>query len=175
MADKTAEETAAEVAAKAVADKAAADKAAEEEAPEGTDLAADVAKWKAMARKHEAQAKANADKAKRLDDLEEANKTELEKANARAEAAEKALADKAAADETSKLRDEIAKEKGVAASVLRGSTREELEAHADELVSAFKVEKPKAPPAAGQGNAGSGVHGDGEKSAEDIVAEALKR
>lgn len=168
LADKAAEEN-------ALADKAAADKAAEEGAPEGTDLAADVAKWKAMARKHEAQSKANADKAKQLDDLEEANKTELEKEKARGDRAEKALADIAAAKEASKLRDEIAKEKGVAASVLRGSTREELEAHADELASAFKIEKPKAPPADGQGNAGTGVHGDGDMSAEDVVTAALKR
>lgn len=115
------------------------------------------------------------DKAKRLDDLEEANKTELEKANARAEVAEKALADIAAAKDASKLRDEIAKEKGVVASVLRGSTRAELEAHADELATTFKIVKPKAPPADGQGNAGSGVHGDGDMSAEDIVSAALKR
>lgn len=45
------------------------------------DLASEVEKWKAMARKHEAQSKANADKAKQFDKWQESQKTEQQKAD----------------------------------------------------------------------------------------------
>lgn len=51
-------------------------------------LKADVAKWKALARKHEGTAKTNAQKAQEYDALQEANKTELQKAQERAQQAE---------------------------------------------------------------------------------------
>lgn len=120
------------------------------------DLAADLEKWKAMSRKHEEQAKANADKAKRLDALEEANKTETEKLIARAEAAEKAASEAT----TKALRADVAAAKGVPAALLSGSTQEELEAAADALL-AFKGTAPKAPSADGQGKVGAPV-GAGE-------------
>jgi ribosomal protein S18 len=52
---------------------------------EQPDAAAEAAKWKSLARKHEAQAKANADAAKRLAEIEAANQTEVEKAVKEAE------------------------------------------------------------------------------------------
>lgn len=56
-------------------------------AGEGTETAkVDDPDWKALARKHERQAKANATKAKRLDELEAANKTDAEKAAAERDA-----------------------------------------------------------------------------------------
>lgn len=61
-----------------------------------TDLAKEVDKWKALARKNEARAKENADKAKRLDALEEESKSETQKLIERAEAAEKLAAGKEA-------------------------------------------------------------------------------
>jgi NADH dehydrogenase/NADH:ubiquinone oxidoreductase subunit G len=48
-------------------------------AVEPKDLEAEVAKWRAMSRKHESDSKANADKAKAFDALEEANKSEIQK------------------------------------------------------------------------------------------------
>jgi hypothetical protein len=60
-----------------------------EETSEGTDLVAELEKWKALSRKNEDRAKANADKAKKFDEIEEANKSEIEKATSRAEEAEK--------------------------------------------------------------------------------------
>ncbi|MFD9949692.1 hypothetical protein ACFWYW_55600 [Nonomuraea sp. NPDC059023] len=54
--------------------------------------AADVAKWKALARKHETAAKANADAAKRLAEYEDAQKTEQQRMQDRAQSAEKQLA-----------------------------------------------------------------------------------
>lgn len=48
------------------------------------DPSAEVEKWKALARKHEANSKANADAARRLAELEESSKTDAEKAVAAA-------------------------------------------------------------------------------------------
>jgi hypothetical protein len=131
------------------------------------DYAAEAAKWKALARKHEEQSKANADKAKRLDALEEASKTELEKVTARAEAAEKAAAESA----LKALRADVASAKGVPAALLSGSSQEELEAAADALL-AFKGTTPRAPSADGQGNVGGPV-GTGEGQITSV--EELKK
>jgi len=138
---------------------------------------AEAEKWQALSKKNEARAKENADKAKSFDDLEEANRTELEKANARAEAAEKLIAERDAAEASKTLRAEVAKEKfagrEIPETALRGATREELEAHADEIL-ALLPPLPEIPSADGQGGAGS-VIGDGEMSADDIVAAATSR
>lgn len=68
------------------------------------DAQADAEKWKALSRKHEDQSKANADKAKRLDELETANQTELERETARAEAAEQRAAQTLSRSVTSEIR-----------------------------------------------------------------------
>lgn len=136
---------------------------------------AEAEKWKALSRKNEDQAKANAEKAKKLDELEEANKTEQEKLLARAEAAEKKLAERDAKDAAAATAAEVAQAKGLdasAAAALRGATREELEEHADELI-AILPKKPAAPSADGQGE-GDQI-GDGEMSADDIVEAATSR
>lgn len=133
---------------------------------------AEAEKWKALSRKNEEQAKANAEKAKKFDELEEANKSEQEKLLARAEAAEKRIAEREAKDAAAATAAEVAKAKGVPASALRGSTREELEAHADELLE-LMPKKPAAPSADGQGD-GEQI-GDGDMSADDIVNAATAR
>ncbi len=139
-----------------------------------TDLAAEVEKWKALARKNEARAKENSDKAKRLDDLEEAQKSELEKLTARAEAAEAKIAEREKADAARALAEEIAKEKSegrsvpLAASILRGSTREELEAHADSIL-ALLPEKPKAATDGTGGARGDDIDEE-EADAKEIAA-----
>jgi len=103
--------------------------------------------WKAEARKHEqrakenlARAKANETAAQRLAEIEDANKTELEKVAARAEAAEK----RAAELEAQSVRSEVAASKGIPSGLLTGSTKEELEASADALI-AFRGEKTSNP------------------------------
>lgn len=63
--------------------------------------------------------------------IREANKTELQKAAERAEAAEK----RAAAAEFTALRSKVAAAKGVPASSLTGTTEDELAASADELIA----------------------------------------
>ncbi|MBF4597184.1 hypothetical protein ITJ50_00880 [Curtobacterium sp. VKM Ac-2889] len=139
---------------------------------------AEAEKWKTLSRQNEQRAKDNADKAKKFDEHEEANRTELEKVQARAEAAEKAVAERDAKEAAVKLREEIATEKKFAdrkikASALRGTTREELEAHADELLELIPA-PPAGPSADGQGQAGQQI-GEGELSVDDVVAAATAR
>lgn len=134
----------------------------------GTDLAAEVEKWKALARKHEARAKDNSTAAQRLAEIEEAQKSEAQKLADRLAAAEA----KAQAAELKALRADVAAAKGVPAGLLTGTTQEELEAAADALI-AFRGEAPKlppAPPATGQGNVGKPI-GDGK--ADQLTREDL--
>lgn len=81
-----------------------------------------------------ADLKAKADK---LDQLEQANKSEVERAAAKTAEAERRAADA----EAKALRLEVAAEKGVKARWLSGTTREELEAAADE----YLADHPPAP------------------------------
>lgn len=133
------------------------------------DWAAEAAKWKALARKHEDASKANADKAKRLDELEESQKTELQKAADRAAAAEAKVAE----IEARAMRAEVAAAKGVPAALLTGSTQEELEAAADALI-AFRGAKPPAD--FGAGPRGTDVHSKPKAaSLEEAVAAAMSK
>lgn len=119
------------------------------------DYAAEAAKWKELARKNEARAKENADKAKRFDEIEEASKSELEKAQARIADLERATAEANAA----RTRSEIARTKGVPVELLTGTDEESLNAQADALL-AFKGTTPAAPAAPssqGQGKQGEPV------------------
>lgn len=112
---------------------------------DGKAAQAEAEKWKALARKHEAQAKANADKAKKFDELDEASKSEAEKAAAKAADAEKRAADA----EARALRMEVAYEKGLTpaqAKRLVGASREELESDADEFLESIKPDNQGTPP-----------------------------
>ncbi|MBF4574682.1 hypothetical protein [Frondihabitans sp. VKM Ac-2883] len=139
---------------------------------------AEAEKWKALSRKNEDQAKSNAEKAKKFDEHEDANKSDLEREKARADAAEQRLADIDAKKAESTLREEVAKAKGfedrkISSDTLRGSTKEELETHADQIL-ALLPPVPAAPSADGQGKAGQPI-GEGEMSADDIVAAVTAR
>lgn len=79
-------------------------------------------------------------KSEQLAQIEEANKTEAEKAAERLAAAEK----RAAELEAKAVRAEVAAAKGVPASLLTGSTQEELEASADALIE-FRGEQKQTP------------------------------
>lgn len=120
------------------------------------DWQAEAEKWKTFSRKHEEQAKANAEKAKRLDELEESQKTELQKVADRAAAAE------ARADETEvrAIRAEVAAAKGIPAALLSGTTQEELEASADALIE-FRGQAPKP-------DFGGGDRGDDIRSSKQV-------
>lgn len=113
--------------------------AQEPEAPENTqetDWKAEARKWESRAKENLAAAKANDAAARRLAEIEEAQKTEADKAAERLAAAEK----RAAELELRSIRAEVAAAKGVPANLLSGSTQEELEAAADALI-AFRGEQ----------------------------------
>lgn len=113
-------------------------KVEEQPAKEATD-------WKAEARKWEQRAKENTAAAKRLQDLEDSQKTELEKAAARAEAAEAALA----AKEAEATRLSIASKHGIAGDyldLLVGADETELEAKAQKIAALITVQQETAGP-----------------------------
>jgi len=144
MAKKTAEELAAEEAARKAAERDtdegdAEDEEGDEEPPIDS-LQEEVKKWRGLSRKHERRAKENVEAAKRLKELEDADKTEIERATERAAEAEK----KAEAAERKALLYSVASRKGLTetqAKRLVGDTEEELEQDADELLASFKQEE----------------------------------
>lgn len=118
------------------------DKEPDESKTTEPDHQAEADKWKALSRKHEADAKKNADAAKRLAELEEKDKTEQQKLTDAKLAAEK----RAEEAELKALRFEVASEKGLTTSQalrLVGSDKDELLADADELISSFKPSSDK--------------------------------
>jgi predicted RNase H-like HicB family nuclease len=136
--------------------------------------ATDTTDWKAESRKWERQAKSNAEAATKLATLEESQKTEQQKLADRAAQAER----RAAEAELKVLRAEVASAKGIPtplAQRLQGSTREELEADAEELLKtilpAQQQGKPKPPPAGAVAGAGGAPQGG---KPEDIFAALIK-
>lgn len=143
-------------------------------APEAPAADAPDSEWKKYARLWESRATENAAAAQRLAAIEEANKTEAQRLQERADKAEKALAERDAADALKKLVDEVADAKKIPASVLRGSTREELEEHADIYLASLPV-IPNAPSADGLGAVGGTVTGsDTGLDAAIAAAEAAR-
>lgn len=114
---------------------------------------------------------------KSLKEYEDRDKSELQKAIERAEAAEKAAAE---ASYTA-MRTKVAALKGVPAGSLTGTTEEELIASADELIAWRDTNKPAAPPAPKRTPVSGGLK-SGATSTENInhdpkaaAAEALRR
>jgi hypothetical protein len=130
------------------------------------DSNSEIEKWKALARKNEARAKENADKAKRFDEIEEASKTELEKAQAQLAELQRERDEANAA----RMRSEIARTTGVPVELLTGSDEASLTAQAASLL-AFKGMPPTAPSSEGQGKVGEPV-GAGVKQ---LTREDIKR
>lgn len=111
--------------------------------PEGdtsAPTAAELEKWKQLARQNEAKAKANAEAAKRLEELENQQKSDAE----RAADAQRAADERARRAESDAARLRVALRKGlteVQARRLVGDTEEELEADADDLLASFRPPK----------------------------------
>lgn len=120
------------------------DDAAPQDAPDtgAKDPQVEADKWKALARKHEQAAKANAGAAKKLADIENASKTEQQRLEERATAAERERDEQAAA----LLRMRVAVAKQLPADLvdrLRGSTEQELQADADQLLTLMSGARPR--------------------------------
>ena len=135
-----------------------------------TDWKAEARKWESRAKESLATAKANEGAAKRLAEIEEAQKSEAQKAQ---EALAKAQ-DELNAERVARVRAEVAASKGIPAELLSGSTQEDLEKSAEALL-AFKGEQavesspfPKADPSQGVRNSG------GSGSTADAFAAAVK-
>ena len=94
-------------------------------------------------------------KAEQFTQLENANKTELQKATERAEQ----LAKENATLQATALRASVAAAKGVPENLLSGGTKEEIEAAADALL-AFRGTKPTAPVVPAQGKSPSKITDD---------------
>jgi hypothetical protein len=109
-----------------------------------TDWEAEAEKWKALARKHEDQWKANASKVTEYDRLVEASKSDQERLEERAAKS----ASKAETLEAENLRLKVAYAKGLPPELigrLQGSTQKELEADADTLLDLVKPTTPGTP------------------------------
>lgn len=105
------------------------------------DWQAEAEKWKRLSRDNESRAKENATAAKRLAQIEEANKTAEQKAEERTRQAEQTAS--SAAAEAARLR--VALSKGLPADLvdrLVGSTPEELAEDADRLMALIKPAAP---------------------------------
>jgi hypothetical protein len=119
--------------------------------------------WKQKAREQEKRAKENADAAKRLSQLEEQNKSDVQKAIDRAEAAEQALA----AKEAETLRLTIASKHGISGEyldLLSGADEDELEAKAQKVASLIESQQAprKGPVIPEQGDTPTNSAGAGE-------------
>ena len=77
-------------------------------------------------------------KAQKFDQIEEESKSELQKANERADALQKELDGWKKADSVRKIREEVATALGVPASLLNGETKEECEEQAKGILSFAK-------------------------------------
>lgn len=105
----------------------------------------DSTDWKSEAKKWEARAKANKNAARKLAELEEAAKSEEQKRFEKTEQLEKELAAYKQRDQVKAWAEEIVKDSGIPASVLRGSTQEELLAHFEQLKPLLEA-KPASKP-----------------------------
>ena len=83
-------------------------------------------------------------KAEQYDKLEEENKSELQKAIDKANGLQTRLDALEKDNQLRDLRDEVSKEKGVPANLLTGTTKEECEAQADDIIS-FAKQRPGYP------------------------------
>lgn len=81
-------------------------------------------------------------KAAKLDELEEAQKGELERANEKIAKLEKDAADRAAAEKAREIKERVAKETGVPVELVQGADEESMRAFAESVAAYAK--KPSA-------------------------------
>lgn len=135
-----------------------------------TDWVAEARKWEERAKENKKTAEANAAAAKELERLKQERMTEQERLQSRAEAAERRVQELEEAEQRRNAeaelnkqiegwKDKVSKDTNVPATVLRGSTLEEIKAHAESLKELFPDERRGAyVPSEGRhtGPAGSG-------------------
>lgn len=109
--------------------------------PGGEPFAGGETDWKAMARKWERLAKSNSEKAKSYDELQEASKTELQKAK-EAAAYKRQVEDLSAKAELDRAHARVAKDTGAPAELVFGADEDEMAAN----VKAIAWGKPSSAP-----------------------------
>ncbi len=147
---------------------------AQEEPPAGAP-GGDGNDWKAIARSWEDKARRYKEKADRLDEIEEAGKSDLQKATERADKAESELAKLQATHEHETLVNRIAVEKGVPASLLTGDDEQSIEASADALIAWNKSTRPGFPQDTGGSSNKQPVTVESIESIDDPVARVRAR
>ena len=125
-----------ETATSDVAEETTAERTTSEETPQ-----ADSTDWKALARKWENRAKSNKAAADELAALKEASKSEEQKRSEKIARLEAEVASYKTRDQIKAWSEEIVKDSDIPASVLRGNTREELEAHFEQLQGVLNAQK----------------------------------
>lgn len=128
--------------------------------------------WKAKAREWERKAKGNAAAAKKLAEIEDAAKTEAQRTSERIAALEAENAGYKAAAQARQWAEQVSKKTGVPAAVLRGSTLEEVEAHAAAIRSTLGTGRGPAVPNEGTGKPKAGGKADAFAA---LVEDQLKR
>lgn len=131
------------------------------------DHAAEAEKWKALSRKHEAQAKANAEAARRLAEIEEANKTEEQK---------RADREAALTEQNQALAAELARTRAAVKfglndddlAALEGVPADKVEAVAARIAARTPV-TPPAPSSDGQGKVGTPIEGTKQLTRADLA------
>lgn len=117
-------------------------------------------------------------KAARLQEIEDANKTEAQKLNDQIAALQRQIDEKdaeVAKASLASLKATVSAAKGVPAATLTGTTKEELEASADELIAWRDANKPsrKSPAPAGL-KSGASSSGDTSANAMERAAAAMR-
>jgi hypothetical protein len=107
-------------------------------------------------------------KAAKLDEIEEANKTEIQKANEKAEALEIELKQLKKANEVREIRDKVAKETGVPYSLLTAETEEECRNQAQAVLDYKQIPYPAV-------KDGGEVQGTVKHSTRDQFAEYMNQ
>lgn len=119
--------------------------------------------WKAEARKWEARSKANAEKARAYDELQEQSKTELQKATDRADRAEAELKGLRQRSELEAARAKVAEETGVPSNLISGADEDEMRERAKAIAEFAKPSPAPKPPITGAFDRGGGTDADAAK------------
>lgn len=96
------------------------------------------------------------EKALKFDEMEEESKSELQKATERADSLQAELDKMKKADAVRTLREEVSKETGVPANLLHGTTKEECEAQAKDILAYAKPNYPNVEDKGEVNNVGGG-------------------
>lgn len=108
-------------------------------------------------------------KAEKFDEIEEANKSELEKAQERANKLQTELDSMKAAEQVRAIRDEVSKETGVPSNLLTADTKEGCEEQAKAIKAYTESNRPGYPSVKDSGETTTNTKGTTKEQFEDWV------